>query len=462
MLYRDRIFLLSFLTTFPLLHGSQNPDVITQGTNGKVTATIPGTGDSVSHTPSNTGGWVPVYEGQKPPAPTQTSSSSKRTNNGPGNSSIGGVLGFLYNAGRTSENEKRSLEAQSRIDKALAKAQNGIPLSSKDYEALGTADLSKKSTSTALPGMYNDTRPFTLTDKKETEAAVKATTDAMKHQEFDILPESPFKGLNDDNSDNGRGGVSSRSIGMGVGVGVAVAAKLAVPVAVPVAIPVAGGVAAGTAGTVIAGGTVAGTGTVTTGTAATTIVVGGGVAALAGPIAVGVCIGAVLGTGLSLIHDGIFNPGIGWFPSYEDRQAYYSKRNALKANKGPSSIPQSGSRGGSPDQPSNPNPNNNYNPNPKKPDDKDKKERKVNTVSKTEVLRKIKENYRYDNQSNLYKLKDNGKPIKCTRTGKDVHNIKWDYGHGDIEALKKNLDHMGSLDPVTFEMYKGPVVNRKE
>ncbi len=90
------------------------------------------------------------------------------------------------------------------------------------------------------------------------------------------------------------------------------------------------------------------------------------------------------------------------------------------------------------------------------------KKRKTNELQRTEAMKKIKENYRYDNQTKLYKLKDNGKAIKCTRTGKTVENVKWDSAHGDIEALNGKFKHMGSLDPETFEMYKGPVKNRIE
>lgn len=91
----------------------------------------------------------------------------------------------------------------------------------------------------------------------------------------------------------------------------------------------------------------------------------------------------------------------------------------------------------------------------------DQKERKVNEIPRTEVMRKIKENYRYDKQTNLYKLKDNGTPIKCSKTGKDVRMIDWDGLHGDIEAYAGKNKHLGSLNPETFTMYKDAIITRK-
>jgi hypothetical protein len=110
MLYRDHIFL-SLLLSFPFIQGSQlpNADVIARQSGGKV---VTGTGGSVSHTPSNTGEFIPVYEGQN-----NTTVSPQVSNNGPGSSSFGGVIGFLINAGKTSERDKRDADIETALRK---------------------------------------------------------------------------------------------------------------------------------------------------------------------------------------------------------------------------------------------------------------------------------------------------------------------------------------------------------
>lgn len=127
MLRRDRIFLSLFIFSFPFLNGSQSPntDVIARQSGGKVVPVVPG--GSVSHTPSNTGAFIPVYEGQLPPSSVHnpTSSNNNTTNNGPGNSSIGGVIGFLYNFGKTSEKDKRHAETETALRKAERDAMYG-------------------------------------------------------------------------------------------------------------------------------------------------------------------------------------------------------------------------------------------------------------------------------------------------------------------------------------------------
>jgi hypothetical protein len=156
-------------------------------------------------------------------------------------------------------------------------------------------------------------------------------------------------------------------------------------------------------------------------------------------VAVG-AVAASVGIELAMLHDGIFNPGIGWFPSQEQRAAYHANRAAEKAKQA--------------QKISNNTPTPSGSPSPQKPDD-NRKGRITNQVQRTEAMEKIKQNYRYDKQKNKYILKDNGTPIKCTRTGKDVIGVDWDGAHGDIEAYGKK-HHMGSLNPETFEMYKGP------
>ena len=187
-----------------------------------------------------------------------------------------------------------------------------------------------------------------------------------------------------------------------------------------------------TAPTAVAGG-----GTVATASWTTTL---GGYAVVAAPWVAVLTIAPAVGIGLAMLHDGIFNPGIGWFPSAQQRAAYHANRAAQNAAKKASANAPTSTGA----------------PSPKKPEEP--KDRIINQVQRTEAMKKIKENYRYDKQSNSYKLKDNGSSIKCSRTGKEVTNVSWDGAHGDIEAWKGtgSRDHLGSLDPKTWEMYKGP------
>jgi hypothetical protein len=242
-----------------------------------------------------------------------------------------------------------------------------------------------------------------------------------------ILKENPFNGLKNLNSGNEMGDGGAMMVG---GAG-ALAAKTTV--AAPVATTAAGGTAAG--GTIVA---------------TATTVVGGFIGNVVAPVAVGVALGYVLAHGVVIpIIDGVFYPGIGKNASPEDYRMYDANRAAIKAGASPKSFLKP--------KTSNNAPTPSGNPNPKKPDD-EKKDRKFNQVQRTDAMRKIKENYRYDKSTKSYKLKDNGTPIKCSRTGKPVEHVSWDGAHGDIEAWKgpRSNDHMGSLDPETFIMYKGP------
>lgn len=113
MNHRDRISLLSLSLSFLISQASDKPnaDVIARQTSGKVVATIPGTGDSVSYTPTNTGP-MPVYEGQN------TNNIPQHSSGKPSNSSAGGIFGFIYNLGKTSEKEKRLMETEEALRKA--------------------------------------------------------------------------------------------------------------------------------------------------------------------------------------------------------------------------------------------------------------------------------------------------------------------------------------------------------
>ena len=91
---------------------------------------------------------------------------------------------------------------------------------------------------------------------------------------------------------------------------------------------------------------------------------------------------------MALLHDAIFNPGIGWNPTYEERQAYYAAREAKKA---PSIIPQH--------KPSNDTPTPPGNPNPKKPDKQNKEER----------AKQIQDRRRWTNKEARERAKELGK-----------------------------------------------------
>lgn len=411
MFYRDQILstflLFSYLSLIP--SDRPNADVIAQQSGGNVTYST-GSGGSVSHTPSNTGGFIPVRHGQSP-SPAQ--SQPKPTRSGPPSGVTGGILGFLYNIGRTSERDRRHADTEAALRKAERASmgnqgcivagnpekgllppgkspfEQDIPLTPEERRIQAAEDAERYAREKIQQEQYNQIEEH----KRALIAAEKAQNLALvkPQQEPTILPESPLKGLTDDNSGNG---INSTGTGIGIGVGIAAVSKLAAPVAIPVAIPVAGGAAAGSAGvaagaittTIVTGGSTFG-GT-TAGTAGT--LAAGGILATAAPVVAAVGAGIVLGTTIALVHDGIFNPGIGWFPSYEQRQAYHANRAALKAGKAPSSIPQYTPKGDTP-TPSNM-------PNPKKPEDE--KERRA---------QQIREHRRWTNKEAREKVKELGK-----------------------------------------------------
>ncbi len=99
-------------------------------------------------------------------------------------------------------------------------------------------------------------------------------------------------------------------------------------------------------------------------------------------------------------------------------------------------------------------------PGGKKPDDK--KERKVNPHSFKQDFKnnpRVKENYKPNKNGNL-RLKDGGKPL-TDAAGHEIYEIKADFKHCDLEAIAKDNTHLGSIDPITLEVYKPPVLERK-
>ncbi len=86
----------------------------------------------------------------------------------------------------------------------------------------------------------------------------------------------------------------------------------------------------------------------------------------------------------------------------------------------------------------------------KDPKDNDRnKERIFNAISKTEFFKKVEEHYEYY-KDNIYKRKRGTDGIE------DAEYLKWDKLHNDVEAYGKNKCHIGSIDPKTLRIYKGP------
>lgn len=80
--------------------------------------------------------------------------------------------------------------------------------------------------------------------------------------------------------------------------------------------------------------------------------------------------------------------------------------------------------------------------------------RVVNTMTKAEFFKSIKDDYEYY-RDNAYRLKDNGVAII-----KNAYYLVWDNLHNDVEVYNKAEKHLGSLDPIKKILYKGPVSSR--
>lgn len=72
------------------------------------------------------------------------------------------------------------------------------------------------------------------------------------------------------------------------------------------------------------------------------------------------------------------------------------------------------------------------------------------------ALKEIKENYKYDKQTDSYRLKDGKKPIQDK-----VHSLRIDESHWEFEAHDVRGKHLGAIDPVTKQFYKPSVLGRK-
>lgn len=85
------------------------------------------------------------------------------------------------------------------------------------------------------------------------------------------------------------------------------------------------------------------------------------------------------------------------------------------------------------------------------PDDDENNERKFNTISKSEFFKKVKNDYEHY-KNGIYRRKKGAKGIE------KAEYLEWDHLHGDVEAYAKGGKHLGSIDPKTLKIYKGPVV----
>jgi RHS repeat-associated protein len=66
-------------------------------------------------------------------------------------------------------------------------------------------------------------------------------------------------------------------------------------------------------------------------------------------------------------------------------------------------------------------------------------------------------------ESEIWNNLDNvkGSDRKTSGQGKNKQYYEWDFTHNDIEVYDSKGNHLGSMDPVTGEMYKPPVKGRK-
>lgn len=270
MLHKN-VFLLSLLSISLFSNNSlqtgeppKNSDTIIHGSNGKWTSQLPS-----GHTTEI-----------NPIAPTTPRGPDIIPNHGRNSSSSSsssgwGFLGILFNMGKKSARDIERDEVIRSIDKALSKAQSGIPLTSADYKALGTADLSNVQPQMNLPKTPTVFTPICtsvgtptlapvtvkMPEVTPTVATVESITEIRPNPKLPtILPDNPFKGLSKphDNFPSSGGGTGGTAQGAG-------------------AIVAGAGMVASTMSTTTAGGaTVAGTAAEATTLAATLTTIGSG------------------------------------------------------------------------------------------------------------------------------------------------------------------------------------------
>ncbi len=83
-------------------------------------------------------------------------------------------------------------------------------------------------------------------------------------------------------------------------------------------------------------------------------------------------------------------------------------------------------------------------------------DRIINTVTKVEFFRQLKDQYEYW-KDGIYRLKDRAMGLL---DGK-AHYLQWDNLHNDVEVYNKGKTHLGSIDPKTLQLYKAAVYNRR-
>lgn len=94
-----------------------------------------------------------------------------------------------------------------------------------------------------------------------------------------------------------------------------------------------------------------------------------------------------------------------------------------------------------------------HNKGPEGPQDpKDPNKRIINTITKAEFFRQVKDQYEHW-KNQVYMLKTRAEGLL---NGK-AHYLQWDHRHNDVEVYDKAKNHLGSLDPKTLKLYKGPV-----
>jgi hypothetical protein len=79
----------------------------------------------------------------------------------------------------------------------------------------------------------------------------------------------------------------------------------------------------------------------------------------------------------------------------------------------------------------------------------------INIMTKAEFFRRCSDRYEHW-KNGIYRLKER---VLGFFDGK-AYYLQWDHLHNDVEVYSQNERHLGSLDPKTFELYKGPVFGR--
>ncbi len=138
MFHRDTFLLsllhLSLLSCSLVQAGDpkKNPDTVIRESNGNWTGQLPD-GHTTQMTPSI----------DMPKGPEITPNFNQPNPSPSSNSSAGGILGFLWNLGKTSDKDRRIADQLRARDIAEKKSLAGIPWDSADYASTGTVDLSQ-------------------------------------------------------------------------------------------------------------------------------------------------------------------------------------------------------------------------------------------------------------------------------------------------------------------------------